>query len=750
MYRIILFAALVMSAFNVNAQTLPIDDFETYIDDFDVQENWVFSKAGGPDGLYAWLETNGAIEGSNCLAMDIDMPEKWWHNIIRKEIPIGPLDLSEYLNIQFQFAGDASVTPGALAFNVFLYDSAGRVLKFALPNDYIVNPEWQKITLSLDAFSEEEWDSGYGTDAPDADKTDIVSVGLMTVGNEVEQFATFYVDDIKMNIKPESMVVDAFDGYANNDDLNTVWQFSKAGGPDGLFISIDDQNPSPQGSGCLLMDVDLPEKWWHNTVRKDFEAGALSLSKFAAVEMWFYGDANVTPGQLTFTVFLYDSQGRALRFALPNDYTTNASWQKLTLSLDAFGEEEWDAGYGTDTPDANQNDVVALGLMCVGDDVDQVATFYVDDVQFVSQQAAASITGTITEADQPLAGVMVFAIDQNSVYQTVTDESGAYSFNDLQQGKQYRVGPIAKYYDFDPAAETVTMFGDAYTQDFSAIPSLFNSLEDNAIADQFDPSGLNPEIVYRGSREWGHEEAGDVRPIIDVTQDTFYQVNFPDAAGDETVLYYIEPNTLEGATSPSYALEVGGFFSWDMLAFGQNADANYFVEVDAYCDVRFDAPENMFDRISLAVHCSVFNPDKPSMDALGDSNTYRSSGGYAISFETDSGDIIARKYAPGNSKVHVINRTEGFAEDFARVTLTDSGWHRFRIEYLNGKVSFLVDGAPIAEINDGDYPFGPAGLHYRACYSDALSDMLYMNHARFDNLKAGPTAPTAVLDWMLN
>ena len=259
-------------------------------------------------------------------------------------------------------------------------------------------------------------------------------------------------------------------------------------------------------------------------------------------------------------------------------------------------------------------------------------------------------------------------------------------------------------------------------------------------------------MSYRGAREWGQEQAGNIRPIIDITQDTTYTVNFPDAAGGDATMYGIVANTQAGAKSPKYALEVGSYYGWDMLAFGQNTDVNYFVEVDAYCDVRGllgAEGSNLFDRISLGIHLSVWDPAKPCLDAYADSNTNRNSGGYALSFETDTGDITARKYASSNDKAHAKTRIAGFATDYGKVTLTESGWHRFRVEYLNSKVTFKVDGKTIAETTDTDYPFGPAGLHYRACYSDGLADLLNINHARFDNLKTGPTT-TLVNDWMLN
>ena len=139
----------------------------------------------------------------------------------------------------------------------------------------------------------------------------------------------------------------------------------------------------------------------------------------------------------------------------------------------------------------------------------------------------------------------------------------------------------------------------------------------------------------------------------------------------------------------------------------------------------------------------------PVLDALGDTVPNWSSGGYALSYETDLGEIIARKYASNNSTAYAWTRLEGFAEDYASVPISESGWHRFRIECTGEAITFYVDGDLIAEITDTEYPYGPAGLHYRACYSDFSGDLANMRHARFDNLSAGPTGAASVRSWML-
>ena len=133
-----------------------------------------------------------------------------------------------------------------------------------------------------------EWDTGYGTDAPDADKTDIVEVGLMVVGNEVEQVGEFYVDDIQIKDKPVNYSVDTFESYTADDQLITAWPFSKAGGPDGLAVSLNTANKPPQGKSCMAMDVNMPEKWWHNIVKKTLDGVIVSFSicRFGILVLW--------------------------------------------------------------------------------------------------------------------------------------------------------------------------------------------------------------------------------------------------------------------------------------------------------------------------------------------------------------------------------------------------------------------------------------------------------------------------------
>ncbi|MDP8243022.1 MAG: carboxypeptidase-like regulatory domain-containing protein [Candidatus Hinthialibacter antarcticus] len=549
-----------------------------------------------------------------------------------------------------------------------------------------------------------------------------------------------------VTVSAQTLLVDDFESYVDDIDVEENWAFSLAGGEMGLFHYLETSD-APQGSNYLWIDADLLVKWWHNRIRKTFPNGAINVADYKNVDLMFRGDETADPVNLVFVVYLYDSRNRGIKFSIPG--ITNPEWRKVTLSLDSFSEEEWDDGYGTAEPDADRTDIVALSLVVIGDQDNQVGSFGVDNIRLTNDQSALSVTGSITQDGQPVNNVKVLAYDQTSKYQATTDANGNYSFDSFEQGKQYRLVPVAADYAFSPAAQTVISFDVAYAQDFSAIASPYQSLENAVITDPFDEGGVNSNIVYRGSRQWRDGEAGDTRPVISVHDDIYFTVNFPESEGVETMMGPIEPNTLDGATSPDYALEVGGFYSWDMLAFGQDADTNYFAEVDAYLEMRDDTPETMFDQVSLGIHCSIFNPHIVSLDAFGDTNSNGSSGGYALTFESDTGKIIARKYAPNNANTYVLNRIAGYAQDFAETTMTESGWHRLRVEYLDGTITFSVDGSVLAEVQDSSYPFGPAGLHYRAAYNDTLENMSLMHHARFDNLKAGPSA-SSVSDWMLN
>ena len=543
----------------------------------------------------------------------------------------------------------------------------------------------------------------------------------------------------------QNLAVDGFEGYTDDAELHDVWTFTKAGGPDGLFYYLDETKSPPEGSRCLELDVDMPEKWWYNTARRDLDVAPLDLNKYVALTFWFYGDSTATPGGMAFVSFLFDSQNRALRFNVPSQYVTQGTWQKVTLALGSYIQEQWDAGYGTDTPDAERTDVVAIGFMFVGESDNQTGTFYLDDIQFLTQLGNATVKGAIREGDNPLPGVTVYAIGQNSVVDTKTGADGDYLIENLTQGQSYHILPVKESYDFTPGYVSLTLVDLETTQDFVGVISGYNDLDTVSISDPFDESGSNPSILYRWATDWSE---GEIIQVIDVTMDKTYEVGFPDAERMEAAMPGIPPNSLSGATSPKYAVEVGSSYGWDMLVLGRNTDKNYYVEVDVYLEVREDIT-NGYDRVSLGVRCSSIDPGTPALDARADSATNRSSGGYALTYESDLASVFARKYAASNDTTHAKNRLEGFAEDFGSVPISESGWHRFRIECLDSSIIFYVDGSKIAGITDTDYPYGPAGLHYRACYPDFAGDLVNAHHARFDNLKSGPTG-AGVMDWILN
>ncbi len=545
----------------------------------------------------------------------------------------------------------------------------------------------------------------------------------------------------------QELLVDNFESYQSDAELDEVWNYSKAGGEDGLFYFLNSTNFPPEGSQCMELLIDMPAKWWYNKIQRNIENAPLDLTQYHAISFWIYGDSNLPEGDMIGACFLFDSQDRALRFEIPYEYLGESSWQEVTLALDSFVDEQWDSGYGTDNPDADRADIVNAGFMFVGNVDNVFATILVDDIRFVQELESATVQGTVTELDNPMEDVTVMAIGQNTILETQTNESGNYSFTNLLQGRSYRILPVKDGYTFEPGVTVQTLLNPEYTFDFEGVLSIYNDLDTETVQDQFDETGLNPDIIYRTSAPW--QNPGNERPVIDVTQDKTYLVGFPDGETAEAVMPAIEPNSLEGAASPGYAVEVGLSYAWDMLIIGQNTNSNYFVEVDAYCELR-DELETGFDRVSLGVRCNATDPDEPVLDAAADTVPYYSSGGYALSYESDIGEIIARKYYHSNDTAHVLNRFEGFAEDYASIPITESGWHRLSIACQDETIIFYVDGEEIATVTDSEYQHGPAGLHYRACFPDFAGDLQDMYHARFDNLTAGPSQETAVNTWMLN
>lgn len=543
-----------------------------------------------------------------------------------------------------------------------------------------------------------------------------------------------------------SLMLDDFEGYIDDFAMNEVWTYTKAGGPDGLFPYISDFS-TPDGRQCLELDVDMPNKWWHNKYTRNIPDAPLDLSLYQAVKFWFRGDDQIVPGTLTVGVTLVDSTGRVIRYLLPNDVISNPEWQEMSLAISAFEEEQWDAGYGTSNPDANRADIMQFGILVSGNEDAVVGICYMDSIMFISELGSSNISGTVTLGGAPLANATVYAIGADVKEKVQTSANGEYSFTGLTQGKRYRIVAVQNGLDFVPGVHSFVVLEDVYTDvNFDGAPSIFNDIDNIAVADQFDESGLNPSVVYRGVAQWNNP--GNERPVIDVTQEKTYMVGFPGNETLEAVLPAIAPNSQGGATSPKFAVEIGTTYSWDMLVVGRNTSRNYYVEADVYCELRNDVSSG-FERVSVGARANSFDPERPVLDANEDTVEYFGTGGYALSFETDNWQITARKYAPSNTTARTFGRLEGHATDYASMDVPESGWYRFRIECSGNVIRFLVNGQLLKEVTDDTFEFGPAGLHYRECYPDFTDTLSAIHHGRFDNLKVGPTG-TGIDDWMLN
>ena len=65
-----LFICVALWAPSAGALDQLVDDFEDYLDDFDLSIEWQYSKAGGPDGLFYFLnDTMNPPDGNYCMGI---------------------------------------------------------------------------------------------------------------------------------------------------------------------------------------------------------------------------------------------------------------------------------------------------------------------------------------------------------------------------------------------------------------------------------------------------------------------------------------------------------------------------------------------------------------------------------------------------------------------------------------------------------------------------------------------------------
>jgi hypothetical protein len=148
---------------------------------------------------------------------------------------------------------------------------------------------------------------------------------------------------------------------------------------------------------------------------------------------------------------------------------------------------------------------------------------------------------------------------------------------------------------------------------------------------------------------------------------------------------------------------------------GDFGDADYSVEADVYCEYRPQDAADGFERGGLLARDS-------GTGAMGLS-TYGGGNCYALVYDSDTGAVRGGKYVNGTFTDLL---TPGL------VTVTSSGWHRFRLDGYGPAIRYWLDGARLGRVTDQAFVRGYFGLGYHEFFAANAN----AHGTRADNFRA--------------
>ena len=250
-----------------------------------------------------------------------------------------------------------------------------------------------------------------------------------------------------------------------------------------------------------------------------------------------------------------------------------------------------------------------------------------------------------------------------------------------------------------------------------------------------DASGVTGSVSYVNS--WaGASGAGDTTygespvQIIDATY-----------VNPDRILLDVPPitaNTRPGATSATTAVTLCDDGGFNGLWWGEADDADYYAEVDVYCEDRSSLGTGAYEATSLCIRAA-------SREGSWNELTFNMelTGSYALVYDEMLRTIEAVTWTRGTIGTAVTTRDAGSRTVHATITDVTEGWHTFRIEAKENNIEFSVDGSLLTAITDTTYDAGYAGMVYRESNVDDASE----HPGKFDNMKSGPSTITSVKDW---
>lgn len=260
-----------------------------------------------------------------------------------------------------------------------------------------------------------------------------------------------------------------------------------------------------------------------------------------------------------------------------------------------------------------------------------------------------------------------------------------------------------------------------------------------------DLSGSAAFVRYINT--WGSD--GSVEsPVMDVTVP---QLN-PDRNVPMNVLP-IPPNNRPGATDGSTAIFLGDDGGHNGLYFGENDDADYYVEVDMYAPVFTPSNAMLYEHRGVAVRAGRDNVEGEPHPTVDHSYTLDRAGSYAIMYDTYLRKFAAGKWTHGNTVASIDTRAEGVFTEYGSRIIEDSGWYTARIVANGETIDFYLNGELIGTVTEGGeaaYSYGRAGLIYRDGGASGTDvDPEDETQGIFDHLRAGPSSEANVRDWSM-
>lgn len=165
------------------------------------------------------------------------------------------------------------------------------------------------------------------------------------------------------------------------------------------------------------------------------------------------------------------------------------------------------------------------------------------------------------------------------------------------------------------------------------------------------------------------------------------------------------PNLVEAFDPPApggdgYVMVVrdptGGF---EVTRVGNVWDRDYFVEAWIYCELRSDQAASGFERLGIFA--------RDAGNGAFDVRRYGRGNNYLFAFDSHTGEILAGKTVNGE--------TTNFLEE--TVTITESGWHQFRMVLDGDEIAYYLDGKEIHRQRDSTFSHGVTGVGHHNRFS---------------------------------